>query len=100
MWQGGDPSSYVVIQGMGVATTGMRNTFSCVERTSAGQFTLPSYVTASLPGVPIVGSVSAAAGFFPGSRFQTPGLDYGFLSFCSPISATCSGNFFFYFDDF
>jgi hypothetical protein len=99
-WSGGDPSSYVVIQGAGVSTIGARSAFSCVERTSAGQFTLPSYVTASLLGNQTEIAVSAATGFFPGSRFQSSGLDYGFLSFCSPTSAICIGNFFNYFDDF
>jgi uncharacterized protein (TIGR03437 family) len=98
-WRGGDPSSYVIIQGTGVSTTGLRSTFSCVERASAGQFALPSYVTASLPGSPTGIVVSAATGFFPGGRFQATGLDYGFLSYCSPTSAMCIGNFFYY-DDY
>ena len=99
-WTGGDPSSYLVIQGAGASTTGARSTFSCVERTGAGQFTLPSYVTASLPGNPTEIVTSAATGLFPGGLFQAPGLDYGFLSFCSPTTALCIGNFFNYFDDF
>jgi hypothetical protein len=99
-WTGGDPTSFVMIQGSGVSATGVRSTFSCVERTSAGQFTLPAYVTASLPGSPTGVTVSAATGFFPGSRFQTSGLDYGFLSYCSPTSALCIGNFYYYYDDY
>jgi hypothetical protein len=99
-WRGGDPTSFVVIQGAGVSPTGVRSTFSCVERTSAGQFALPVYVTASLPGIPTEVAVSAATGFFPGSRFQASGLDYGFLSYCSPTSPVCIGNFYYYYDDY
>ena len=97
-WQGGDPSAYLVIQGSGQSATA-RSTFSCVERTSAGQFTVPPYVTASLPGSPSNIVVSAATGFSPASRFQAPGLDYGFLSFCSPLNAFCTANFYYYYDD-
>ncbi len=89
-WQGGDPSGYVVIQGSAQAPSGVSTGFSCVERASAGQFTVPPYVLSSLPASP--GDITAliAAGTSPQNRFKAPGLDLGLFSFCSPVSALCS----------
>ena len=42
-WRGGDPQGYVVIQGSAQSSAGTSTNFSCVERTSAGQFAIPSY---------------------------------------------------------
>jgi uncharacterized protein (TIGR03437 family) len=95
-WRGGDPGGYVVIQGSAQSPAGARTSFSCVERTSAGQFTLPPYVLSSLPASPGDISGLVAAGSSPQNRFKAPGLDLGYFSFCSPSSALCSGLFDYY----
>jgi hypothetical protein len=95
-WQGGDPAGYVVIQGSAQSASGVTTNFSCVERTSAGQFALPSVVTSSLPGAPSGVTVVVAAGTGAQNRFKAVGLDLAFFSFCSPTSALCSLPYFEY----
>ena len=96
-WHGGDPTGYVVIQGSAPSPAGARTSFSCVERTGAGQFTVPPYVLASLPAGPSDIGASIAAGSSPQNRFKAPGLDLGYFSFCSPSSALCSASFDYWF---
>jgi len=63
-------------------------TFFCVEKASAGQFTIPPYVLLSLPAA---GSSSAATGSALGlsvgvtgtARFTAPGVDAGLLRYTS-----------------
>jgi uncharacterized protein (TIGR03437 family) len=53
-WSGGDPNSWVGISGTAVRTQGgvtLSGSFTCVEKVSAGQFTVPAYVTANMPAV-------------------------------------------------
>jgi len=92
-WTGGDSSGYVVVTGSAYSATGLRADFSCLERTSAGKFTLPAYLLASLPGSPSNVSALIAAGSSPQNRFQTQGLDIGYFSFCSPVSRLCNLTF-------
>ena len=94
-WRGGDPQGYVVIQGSAQSPAGTSTNFSCVERTSAGQFAIPSYLLASLPAPPAGVTAMTAAGSSPQNRFQARGLDFGFFSFCSPLSALCSPSYYF-----
>ena len=96
-WRGGDPQGYVVIQGSAQSPAGASTNFSCVERTSAGQFAIPPYLLASLPAPPGGVTAMTAAGTSPQNRFQARGLDFGFFSFCSPLTALC-GPASFYFD--
>jgi len=92
-WRGGDPQGYVVIQGSAQSTTGVSASLSCVERTGAGQFTVPGYVLSSLPANPGDMSASIAAGSSPQNRFTATGLDLGYFSFCSPPTALCGRPF-------
>jgi hypothetical protein len=96
-WRGGDPAGYVVIQGSAQSPAGGTTSFSCVEQTAAGQFTVPPHVLSSLPGSP--GNISAlvAAGSSPQNRFKASGLDLGYFSFCSPSSALCGAGLFDYY---
>jgi uncharacterized protein (TIGR03437 family) len=96
-WRGGDPAGYVVIQGSAQSPAGVNSSFLCVERTAAGQFSLPPYVISSLPAAP--GGISAlvAAGSSPQNRFKATGLDLGYFNFCSPSSPLCSASYFYYY---
>jgi len=89
-WRGGDSQGYVLIQGSALSPVGASTNFSCVERTSAGQFAIPAYLLASLPAPPGGVTATIAAGTSPQNRFQARGLDLGFFSFCSPVGALCS----------
>jgi hypothetical protein len=95
-WQGGDPTGYVVIQGSVKSASGVPTNFTCVERTSAGQFALPPVVMSSLPGAPSGVTAVVAAGTAAQNRFKAAGLDLAFFSFCSPISGLCNGPYFGY----
>ena len=53
-WSGGDPSAWVGIAGTAIQIQGgvsVYGSFSCIAPSTAGQFTVPSYVTLSLPPV-------------------------------------------------
>jgi len=53
-WSGGDPSAWVGIAGTAIQIQGgasVYGSFVCVAPSTAGQFTVPSYVTLSLPPV-------------------------------------------------
>ena len=43
-WSGGDPSGFTSISGFSIGANNLIGGFVCLERTSAGQFTVPSYV--------------------------------------------------------
>ena len=79
-WSGGDPSTYVSISGMSTAQ-GVAGMFICLERASAGQFTVPAYVLQTLPattgdniGTLMVGGTSAS------QRFTARDLDAGYIT--------------------
>lgn len=78
-WTGGEPETYLTIQGVSYSATFVATTFTCIEKTSAGQFTVPAGVVSQLPAtsagstVPSSFSVTARGA---GARFNTPsGLD-------------------------
>jgi uncharacterized protein (TIGR03437 family) len=51
-WSGGNPASFVNITGSSINQTGnvtLIGSFTCSERVSAGQFTVPPFVTLTLP---------------------------------------------------
>lgn len=83
-WTGGDPAGMVYISGFsfGGATVDalVGAGFVCVERTSAGQFTIPSVVLLSLPvsSGPVGGTLSVGGGTF--ATFKASGLDQGVIS--------------------
>jgi uncharacterized protein (TIGR03437 family) len=79
-WTGGDPNSFVYIIGSSFGQN-VASTFYCIERTSAGQFNIPSYVLSNLPpssgdipGILMVGGVTNP------TRFTATGLDAGYIT--------------------
>jgi uncharacterized protein (TIGR03437 family) len=78
-WRGGDPAGFLTITGSSArsAVTGQEATFSCTERVSAGQFTVPLYVR------PDPGNGALGVDYSPQIRFRAPGLDAAFFSFFS-----------------
>jgi len=86
-WSGGDPNSYVNIVGSSINITGnvtLIGTFSCSERISAGQFTIPPFVTLNLPvtankaPAPPIGTLSLWN--YVVSKIQIPGIDLALFS--------------------
>jgi uncharacterized protein (TIGR03437 family) len=81
-WTGGVAETYLTIQGIsytGPLTSLLATTFTCIERTSAGQFQVPPGIVSQLPATPagalIPGAFSVTARG-AGTRFDTPtGLD-------------------------
>ena len=77
-WRGGDPAGFVTITGSSArSVTGQEANFSCTERVSAGQFTVPLYVRAD----PANGARFVE--YTPQIRFRVPGLDAAFFTFFS-----------------
>ncbi|MGH9721841.1 MAG: hypothetical protein ACRD8O_16655, partial [Bryobacteraceae bacterium] len=84
-WTGGDGRDFVIMTGSSSTGTDPRNltssSFTCIERVSAGGFTIPSYVVGSLPaseqGFLSVGTFSSAEN----NRFTAPGLDQGSFNY-------------------
>jgi hypothetical protein len=80
-WTGGDPDTYVGIAGTAnivQGTVGIGGTFVCTEKATAGQFTVPSFVTLSLPAVNNSGPGNLGTLNVSTSRFQyitIPGVD-------------------------
>src|SRR5207237_1296404 len=91
-WSGGDPNSFVAVSAIGIAsgpagpgTTSPGAAVLCIERASAGTFTIPSFVLQALPastpgalipsGFVLVGSTSKPV------RFNATNLDAGYLTF-------------------
>ena len=78
-WSGGDPAGFTTITGASVADNAAFGAgFVCVERTSAGEFTLPSEVFDSLP--PSGVGTLAVSGSGPLGTFNAPGIDVGITS--------------------
>jgi hypothetical protein len=96
-WSGVDTGALVEIRGVSApndpATPAV--TFFCVEKASAGQFTIPPYVLLSLPAS---GSSTAAGGSALGlsvgvtgvARFTAPGVDAGLLRYSSVFGRSVS----------
>jgi hypothetical protein len=96
-WTGGDPSSFVNIDGGNfnlVGSSAVGASFHCEAPISAGTFTIPAIVLLSLPGgggtsvggitIP-TGSLSVGASTVP-TTFTAPGLDLGYVSASSSTS--------------
>ena len=82
-WSAADPGGVVQIQGLATdASNTVTGGFICLERASAGSFTVPSAVLLALPatggsaenGALLLGSSTIA------TRFTASGLDYGAMS--------------------
>ena len=88
-WSGVDAGALVEIRGVSAPNDPAvaAVTFFCVEKASAGQFTIPPYVLLSLPAAPGTTTVAngSALGLSVGvtstSRFTAPGVDAGLLRF-------------------
>jgi hypothetical protein len=90
-WSGGAPNSYVIIAGSGSAGQGndaVSVNFVCLERASAGRFTIPAHVLLAVPatapsgggfGIEIGGFLMLGNSTDP-ARFQASGLDLGIVS--------------------
>ncbi|MDQ2900557.1 MAG: hypothetical protein M3Y07_12280 [Acidobacteriota bacterium] len=87
-WTGGDPNAYVSIGGFAFSgtTNPVGAEFSCVEKVSAGQFTVPPVILLALPASTTVGpagfsvnSLSVGTSTLP-VKFSAPGLDVGYAT--------------------
>ena len=93
-WTAGDPNSYVAIEGLAANTsTNLFAIFACVEHAAAGAFTVPGYITASLPAG--VGGVGVNQNGVP-SRFGAPGIDAGYFAYsagsiAAPVTVGSAG---------
>lgn len=86
-WSGGDPNAYVAIFGSSADPQSSAGTaFVCAERASAGRFTVPSWILASLPASgqspegALVGSLALATALTQPTRFTVTGIDAGFFT--------------------
>ena len=91
-WTGGDPSGYVYMFGFsssGTSNNAAVSSFYCTERTSAGRFTIPSYVLSTLPATSgqNIGLLSVNNVVNP-VTFTAPGLDVGAITATSGSSKT------------
>jgi uncharacterized protein (TIGR03437 family) len=78
-WSGGSSGTYVIIGGSSSATVAgqsVSGAYTCIAPVSAGSFTVPSYVLATLPGGSGSTSVSNYTNY---QTFTASGLDSGFL---------------------
>jgi hypothetical protein len=73
-WTGGDPNTYVFIDGSSSSATASAS-FFCYAPTSAGQFTVPSYILLALPA----GSNGSlgVGNYAPATSFTASGLTSG-----------------------
>jgi uncharacterized protein (TIGR03437 family) len=79
-WSGGDPAGFTTISGTAIGAGNVVGGFACLERTSVGQFTIPSYVLLNLPpSSGPVGGTLVLAGSSALARFTATGLDAGFV---------------------
>jgi hypothetical protein len=79
-WSGGGVNSFVLIYGVSTSTggaQGLTGSFSCYVPTSAGQFTVPGYITSALPTG--TGSVFVQ-NYSDFQTFTASGLDFGAAS--------------------
>ena len=86
-WSGGDPSSFVNITGNSINVNGnvtLIGGFACSEHVSAGQFTVPAFVTLALPAsannppLPPIGTLGLWN--YALNRIQIPGIDLALYS--------------------
>jgi uncharacterized protein (TIGR03437 family) len=74
-WTGGASGSYVIISGSSSgSSSGVFGSFFCIAPQSALEFTVPAYVTNTLPAGTGTMSLENASGYTP---FTAPNLDYG-----------------------
>jgi uncharacterized protein (TIGR03437 family) len=82
-WTGGDPAGFTIISGAS-SNENAGAGFICIERTAAGQFTVPGYVLLALPPSQTLEGVSTGSMFVGSStapaRFTANGLDVGLVT--------------------
>jgi hypothetical protein len=80
-WTGGAANSYVIMNGTSSAN-GVSGSYTCIAPVSADSFTVPPYITGSLPAGSGTSTIQNSTGF---SSFTAAGLDlgvaYGSVSF-------------------
>jgi uncharacterized protein (TIGR03437 family) len=80
-WTGGAPSTFVTINGTSVSGT-TYGSFTCIAPVSAGQFTVPGYVTSALPagtgGLSVYNTTNYQT--FAASGIDL-GISYGYVSY-------------------
>jgi hypothetical protein len=89
-WSGVDAGALVEIRGVSAPNdpSAAAVTFFCVEKASAGQFTIPPSVLLSLPASPGSGAANGSTlglsvGVTGSTRFTAPGVDAGLLRYSS-----------------
>ena len=87
-WTGGDPGSYVFIQGIDAIRSPLTVTsqFLCIAPIGSGQFTVPAEVLLALPPSDPSGTSFISLGSYTlGSTISATGLDYGVFNASSAI---------------
>jgi uncharacterized protein (TIGR03437 family) len=84
-WAGGGAGNYVYITGYSSTSTSLVTFFTCAAETSAGHFTIPRDILASMgPSANILGLGSVGQlyvyNYLPPVRFSAPGLDIGYIN--------------------
>jgi hypothetical protein len=82
-WSGGGTGNVIIVGGTFNMNTGVGGSFYCTERATALNFTIPSYVLASMPASQVIegtdtGSLSVMSQSEP-VRFTATGIDAGYL---------------------
>lgn len=88
-WTGGASNTIVSISGSSIATSGLYGSFTCLVPTSAGSFTVPSYVLAALPAGTGSVTVSNQNNYTP---FAAQGISLGFATGFVSYSANSTFN--------
>ena len=89
-WTGGAANEYVAIRGFSSRSSPkVTATLTCIERATAGRFTIPAEVFLAMPPSEVVQGApmgELSVGSFPAidvARFMAGGLDVGYLSYSS-----------------
>jgi hypothetical protein len=99
-WSNGDPNSYVQISGRSMGSLGSTGVveFTCSAPASAGQFTIPSTVFASMPAASLTQNIADPA-YVPilqvaqlslPQSFSVPNLDFASIQFIASYSIMVS----------
>jgi uncharacterized protein (TIGR03437 family) len=92
-WSGGDPNSVVGIGGVVnliQGTVSISALFACTEKASAGQFTVPPFITLGMPAVPLTGAPPGNLGILSVSNIlyqyvTIPGVDLSIYNWSSSL---------------
>ena len=88
-WSGADPAGGVLVTGVAIdPQAGVALTFGCLERASAGHFTIPSFILLAAPVTQAAILTVQAVG--PPIRFSTSGLDFGTFGYSTGFAKNIS----------